>query len=45
MIEYVIDGFVWFVNSGLISGVITISVTVGIVKLVHHLFKGVTHNA
>ena len=41
MVNYAIDSFVWIVQSGLISGVIAISVTVGIVKLVYHSFRRV----
>lgn len=42
VIEYAIDCFVWIVNSGLVTGVISISVTVGIVKIFHQLFRGVS---
>lgn len=41
MVEYVIDCFVWFVNSGIIEGVIVIAVTVAIIKLCYHLFRRV----
>lgn len=45
VIEYVVNSFVWCVESGLVAGVIAIAVSVGIVKLVYHLFKGVSRYA
>ena len=42
MIEYTLDAFVWLIQSNLLSSVITIAVTVAIVKLVYHLFRRIS---